>query len=252
MVFDEVYSEYYDLLYKNKDYRGEFLYLKSLIEKYSKIKVRNLLELGCGTGKHAEFFLENLDSYAGVDLSHSMIEKCKINLIKHLGKIELVEENVTNLNLNKKFDCIVSLFHVASYQVSNESLDSFFRVASEHLAHGGVFLFDFWNGSAVLTDPPINKMLEVENAKVKVTRFTTPRLNYKDNVVDVDFKVWIEDLKDKSLHRFGEVHHMRYLFMTELNYLATKYGLTLEASLKWMSMDELDQTSWYGLVVLRK
>lgn len=51
-VFGDVYLRYYDLLYKDKDYKREADYVDALIKKYhpEPKSIKNLLELGCGTG----------------------------------------------------------------------------------------------------------------------------------------------------------------------------------------------------------
>ena len=50
-------GKYYDLFYKDKDYESETKSIhKKLIENH--VKGRNILELGCGTGKHAIRFSE--------------------------------------------------------------------------------------------------------------------------------------------------------------------------------------------------
>jgi len=49
-------ARFYDLLYHEKDYVRESQYVESLARKYSSFPVRSLFELGCGTGRHAEYF----------------------------------------------------------------------------------------------------------------------------------------------------------------------------------------------------
>jgi len=52
--FGDIYSQYYDLLYQDKDYVGEVKYVDNLIAKFSEGKSKTILDMGCGTGKHAE------------------------------------------------------------------------------------------------------------------------------------------------------------------------------------------------------
>ena len=51
MNFDK-YSKLYDLLNSNKKYESEVEYFLSFLEKKDNIKA---LEIGCGTGGHAQF-----------------------------------------------------------------------------------------------------------------------------------------------------------------------------------------------------
>ncbi|MDY0327537.1 MAG: class I SAM-dependent methyltransferase, partial [Arcobacteraceae bacterium] len=66
--FGDLYSQYYDLLYSDKDYIGEVEYVDSLIKANSN-KVETLLDMGCGTGKHAELFCDKGYKVHGIDLS---------------------------------------------------------------------------------------------------------------------------------------------------------------------------------------
>lgn len=66
--------------------------------------------------------------------------------------------NITEFRLNKKFDTVLALFHVMSYQVGNNDIINVLKNTSEHLERGGVFIFDCWYGQAVLTDRPSVRM----------------------------------------------------------------------------------------------
>ena len=45
-------GDYYDLFYEDKDYQLEANYIHKKIQEY-KLNAYSILELGCGTGKHA-------------------------------------------------------------------------------------------------------------------------------------------------------------------------------------------------------
>ena len=50
----KAYSKYYDLLYTGKDYSAEATYIDTLIKRHAHA-AQHILELGCGTGAHAEY-----------------------------------------------------------------------------------------------------------------------------------------------------------------------------------------------------
>ena len=66
------YSRYYNLLYKDKDYRGEAGFIHKLIQKYSP-DAQNILDLGCGTGRHDLLLAEKGYAITGVDMSEEML-----------------------------------------------------------------------------------------------------------------------------------------------------------------------------------
>ena len=67
-VFDR-YAQYYDLFYREKDYRGEVDYVDALIKRYATNDARTILDLGCGTGGHAVLLAQKGYHVTGVDRS---------------------------------------------------------------------------------------------------------------------------------------------------------------------------------------
>ena len=66
------YSRYYNLLYKDKDYKGEAGFIHDLIQKYSP-GAKSILDLGCGTGRHDVLLAEKGYVMTGVDMSEEML-----------------------------------------------------------------------------------------------------------------------------------------------------------------------------------
>jgi len=123
-VFSD-YANYYDLLYQDKDYEGEADYIHRLIKEYAP-KAGTVLELGCGTGKHALLLAKKGLSVHGVDISQEMLEKAS-GLLDSVsadiaGRVALVQGDVQTYRYSQKFDVVLSLFHVMSYQTGNEAL----------------------------------------------------------------------------------------------------------------------------------
>ena len=133
----------------------------------------------------------------------------------------------SEFKFNRKFETIISLFHVMSYQAENDELEKVFQNVSEHLTDGGLFIFNFWYGPAVLTDPPVVKIKRLEDDEVRITRITEPVMRYNENIVDVNFEVIIEDKKTHIIEKLPETHKMRYLFLPEIEMLAKKIGLKI-------------------------
>jgi len=67
--FGNLYSKYYNLLYKDKNYQEEYNYIRELIKQHRNNIIKNILDIGCGTGKHLKFFKEDGYTVSGVDVS---------------------------------------------------------------------------------------------------------------------------------------------------------------------------------------
>ncbi|WP_345993133.1 class I SAM-dependent methyltransferase [Sulfurimonas sp. HSL-1716] len=248
--FGELYSKYYDLLYADKDYAGEVDYVNGLIAANRK-DAKTLLDMGCGTGKHAELFCDKGYTVHGVDLSEEMLGIAESRRTGKEDNLTFSKSDITKLKLDKKFDAVVSLFHVMSYQNSNDELLQAFQVAREHLKEGGIFIFDFWYGPAVLTDLPTTRVKRLENNEIKVTRFVEPVLHVEKNVVDVHYDLFIENKKTTQIIEKKELHKMRYLFDTELELICEKVGLTIVEKYEWMTHDKPNFNSWNVLWILK-
>tara|TARA_B100000787_G_C16191169_1_gene297591 strand:+ start:1921 stop:2685 length:765 start_codon:yes stop_codon:yes gene_type:complete len=241
--FGDLYSQYYDLLYSDKDYEGEVDYINQLIRKNAK-KAKTLLDMGCGTGRHADLLCDKGYIVHGIDLSEDMLKIAENRRKNKEDKLSFSHSSIQELELEKKFDIVVSLFHVMSYQNSNSELIKAFEVAKNHLKDGGIFVFDFWHGPAVLKDLPTTRVKRLVNDKIKVTRLAEPVMHLKENIVDVNFDIFIEDLDLKKIVEKEELHKMRYFFDTELDLICKKVGLVIKQKYKWMSDENPDVDCW--------
>ena len=248
--FGSLYSQYYDLLYSDKDYFGEVEYLNKLIKKNSNL-ANSILDLGCGTGRHASILAELGYKVLGVDSSEDMIKIAKENNKSKNERLSFSRSNIHKLDLGNKFDVVMSLFHVMSYQNSNKELVSAFNIAKKHLNTNGIFIFDFWYGPAVLTNLPTTRVKRFENSNFKITRLAEPHLIPTKNITEVSYDLFIENKNSNEFLKKKETHKMRYFFDTELELIVDKIGFEIEEKFEWMSYNEPDFTSWNVLWVLK-
>ncbi len=189
-VFRKEYAHVYDYLYQDKDYKKECDFLEDIFKKHNK-KIDTILDLGCGTGSHAIILAERGYKVSGVERSKEMLAYAR-RKIKNAGfKIALYKSSIQDLNLNKTFDAVISMFAVMSYQIGNYEVALACKKARQHLKQGGVFIFDAWNGFAVSADPPTYRVKEVINRDERIIRFTKPEFNLLHHTVDINFKVLI-------------------------------------------------------------
>ena len=207
----ESYANYYDIIYRDKDYEAESDFLELIFSKYFSNSVRSILDLGCGTGEHALTLAERGYKIAGVDLSRKMLEIGRRKVKKRRLNIEFIQGDIRNIQLNQKFDVVISMFAVMSYQVTNQDLISTFKTAWKHLEKNGLFIFDVWFGPAVLTQKPSDRFEVIEKGNEKIIRLATPVLDILNHTVDVKYKI-IRLSKDKVVDEADEVDKMRFLF----------------------------------------
>ena len=253
-VFQD-YSNYYDLLNTGKEYGRETEYVLALAKRHGNGKpLRSILNLGCGTGCHDLLLARHGYQVTGVDRSETMLEIAKRRLEEKSVQPAPVflAGDITTLDLRQEFDLAVSLFHVMSYQVSNQELRNAMRTAANHLKPGALFIFDFWYGPAVLHDKPSVRIKRVENDEVKLLRLTEPVLHENNNTVEVNFEVNITTKKTGSSQTLRESHLMRYLFLPEVIDALQQTGLDFISAEEWISGHTPGLTSWNVCCVARK
>lgn len=227
------YSKYYDLLYKDKDYEAEANYIANMLGN-----AKDILELGCGTGKHAYLLKQKGYDVYGIDLSESMIEKAK-----ELGNNCEVAD-VRDFRMNKQFDAVISLFHIASYQTTDEDITNYFKTASYHLNKGGKFIFDLWYKPAVLAQLPEKRIKELENDDIRVKRYCTPNHLIEKSIVEVNYDIEITDKKTGMVEKIHEVHAMRYYSDEEIKLFASKAGIKIVKSEEWLTKAVPSEKTW--------
>ncbi len=118
---------------------------------------KEILDLCCGTGQLANYFLHKGHQIIGLDKSECMLEYAKINNLKYIesGRAEFMIGNASNFDINKKFGLIVSTFNSFNHFDNLENLKNCFNCVKHVLASNGYFIFDLnthkgllarWNG----------------------------------------------------------------------------------------------------------
>lgn len=244
------YASYYNLLYKDKNYKEEVEYINRLIKQFNP-SAKTLIDLGCGTGKHIFEFEKLGFESTGVDLSSQMISIANETKPSEKSISEFYQGDIRNYRNENKFDAVVSLFHVMSYQTTNNDLENAFSTAKKLMSEKGIFIFDCWYGPGVLSDLPSARMKVFEDDILRVERKADASIDYNANIVEVVFDVSIENKIDKKNTQIIEIHPMRYIFKTEVDFLANKYEMELAETFKWNTNEAPSEKSWYVVFVLK-
>lgn len=245
-----LYASYYDLLYRDKDYQGEVDYLHALISQRLP-SARAVLNLGSGTGRHDRLLAEKGYKVTGVDLSQQMVDIATASVEGSSLPVNFVCGDAREVRLEDRFDVVLSLFHVFSYQTSNQDLRKALVTAFEHLNPGGYLMFDCWYGPGVLSDPPVVRVKRLEDETVRVTRLAEPVHHPSENIIDVNYELQFQ-APGGPVKVTREKHRMRYLFVPEVKLLADLVGFEVESFETWLQGGEPGLDTWNALFILKK
>ena len=252
-IFDN-YSQYYNLIYKDKDYETEVDYTHRLLTRFNSGK--KLLELGCGTGIHAYFLAQKGYSIEGVDLSPQMLNQTNrfmTNADQEITKkLSFNQGDIRSFRSDKKFDSLISLFHVFSYMTKNDDVCNALKTVNHHLDSSGIFIFDTWYAPAVHFLRPEVKIKKFENDLYFINRISNPEHKPEENTVVVNYELHIHNKETNDWQYVKESHHVRYFSIPEIQYFAEQAGFKCLATEEWLSGNIPSNDSWSVTVVLQK
>jgi SAM-dependent methyltransferase len=215
------------LLYRAKDYAGEVDLVERLLAKWRAAGPKNILDLGCGTGNHALPLAERGHRVTGVDRSPGMLAqaRAKAAALSLAHPPDFLEGDVRRLDLDQRFDVALMMFMVLGYQYENADLVAALTGLRKHLAPAGLFVFDVWNGLAVLAQRPGERTVETSVGDTRIVRKTRTRLDAVAQLCHVRFDIERTDANGTTA--WEETHTVRFFFPQELDLVLRCNGMRL-------------------------
>jgi SAM-dependent methyltransferase len=240
------YSRYYDLLYRDKDYAAEAEYIAGLLERFG-VSGRRLLEFGSGTGKHGRLLAQRGYEVTGIERSAEMVAQAET-----APGFSCQQGDICTVQLGQTFDAVLSLFHVVSYQTTNDAVQAVFARAAEHLELGGLFVFDVWYSSAVYAQRPEVRVKRMVDEGFEITRIAEPVLHPNENRVDVSYTIFARDLASGTVETMTETHPIRHFSLPELDLLAKVNGFAVVGAEEFLTGKRPSEETWGVCLIFKK
>ena len=216
MVFAKNYSDLYDTIYKKKPYLKESKNLISIIQSLKpSTNALNILDYGCGTGKHIKHISKNFNKCFGYDVSKEMLKFAKLNNTFN----NLSFHNNLNKIEDKKIDIVIMLFDVFSYFINKKLLNSNMRSIKRITNSNSILLFEFWYKKCLKRFPPTSysKIINIKNNRI-----------YKECIVNTDYVNSIAEIQYKFSNKnkllFAEKHKVKFFDKKEIKEILHKYN----------------------------
>jgi len=249
----EKYAEYYDLIYKDKDYEKECDFIEKIFRKYSGRSIKTILDVGCGSGGHAIPLAKRGYAVAGFDSSEVMIRKAKEKCEKEkITNLDLHVMDMRDFQLNSRFDACVCMFAVMGYLSRNQDIKRALINIRKHLEEDSLFIFDFWNGLAVLRILPSTtvKIMEEKGGR-KVIRISEPRLDAFNHICEVNYRLFVVE-NNTIVDEVEETHAVRFYFPQEITHYLEDANFEVLKICPFLDLNgKVDENVWNMCVIAR-
>lgn len=241
----QLYSQYYDLFYADKDTASECQYVSDVLE-HNGVLGKRWLEFGAGSGRHGQVFRSMGVEWCGMEISPDMAKRGLFQgLDIKVGDIRIDQFGVAG------FDAVLALFHVVSYLHRNQDIVSTFQNAFRHLKPGGLFFFDVWYTPAVYMQLPEQREKQAETNALKINRKAIPTVDWNENTVNVHYEITVRNKETNEVNYFEEDHLMRHFSLPEIEFISEITGFQLVMKEEWLTKNIPGKDTW-GVACLLK
>ena len=212
-------AEFYDLLYsESKDYAAESAIIAQLIHAAAPTAHR-VLDVACGTGKHAEGLTALGFAVDGIDLEPRFVavaaQRCPD------GSFQVGD--MTELSLPQRYDAITCLFSSIGYAHTPERLNRTLANFAAHLQPGGVVIIDPWFEPGELTDRWVG-MVTGAGDGVSVCRMQRTLIDGSTSYLEFEYLVG----SPRGIERLSERHALGLFTREQMEMAFSAAGLSVE------------------------
>jgi SAM-dependent methyltransferase len=209
-TFQGLHARYYDLIYADKPYAGEARFVHELLGGGG----GRLLDVACGSGRHARELAALGWEVTGVDYSPDLLERARE------AGIDVHEQDMRALDVpGAPFDAVTCLFDSIGYPQNNDGVVAALAGMGRHVAPSGRVAVEFLHAPALLThaDPVRVRRWELpdggELLRVSETEIDAPAMtmHVSYDVVELRADGGYARERERQSNRFFAVEEMRAL-----------------------------------------
>jgi len=247
------YAELYDLLYADKPYAEEARFVHARIQEFGGHPTREVLELACGTGRHALELEKFSYQITATDGSPDMLQIASRRAAKNGSKIVFVASDMRDLQLpSKEFDAAICLFDSIGYLKTDNGVRDAFTAIWNHLRPGGLFIFEFWHAPAILNQYSPVRVRRRKNSDREIVRISDTMLDRGKRLADIDYTIY-ELKNDGTYSSFRETHTNRYFSVDEMKNLVSQANFEpLKFFAGFNKEEPINDDTWHVVAVARK
>ncbi|MGC9337789.1 MAG: class I SAM-dependent DNA methyltransferase [Candidatus Cloacimonadia bacterium] len=227
MKYFTTLARYYDMQFTESKYEKEAKFIEEMVRKYHPGSPRNILDLMCGTGRHAIYLSKNGFAVTGIDNSSEMLEIAQQRALERQLKISFELKDVRNMEYQNRYDAVYCWFNSFEYLYSNDDVVTTLQNVHKSLKKNGVFLVDIRNGSYYLLhkpNVPFSGIIEKPDIKLLIT-ISNVYFDTKEQIMVMQYNFFIQEKNKIRIEH--EDHKYRLFHPLEFQYLLRSNGFKI-------------------------
>lgn len=160
-------SQYYHLLYNNRDESEAEKFIAALMAQLNLPKGLKVLDVACGKGRHAKTLQKLGFDVTGIDLSENSIAFAKQF---ENERLHFVRWDMRQTFRPKHFDLAVNLFSSFGYLPSDEDNLVALKAIAANLKPNGIFVLDYMNAEWVVKQMKPREILQRSNIQFHIQK----------------------------------------------------------------------------------
>ena len=244
MAYGEFAKIYDDLINEDINYDNMVSRIIEICNEHN-IECKDYLDVACGTGNVTVRLAKHFKDIYAVDLSEDMLREAFNKLKENRIKGKIICQDMTEMQLNRKFDLITSVLDSTNYITDEDDLEKYFSSVKEHLKDDGLFIFDV-NSYYKLSEILGNNIYTYSEEDV----FYTWENVFEDDMVSMFLTFFVK--QGELYERFEEEHFERAYKEEELESALSNCGLKVINKFDGYSNNKVQANSERIVYVVKK
>lgn len=205
--FERSFREDYVLVYRHRDEESADQEVANLLARLPIKQTGRVLDLCCGSGRHARAFARRGYEVVGVDLSDVLLQLARDQ--NRYENLALYQYDMREIPFADEFDIVVNLFTSFGYFNTDEENMQVVANMAKALKQGGQVVIDYLNPSYVKANliPSSTKEIEglyIEERRWIVDGYVKKRIMVKDVEAD-EPREYLEQVRLYEAHEMKEM-----------------------------------------------
>ena len=244
MAYGEFAKIYDDLINEDINYDNMVSRIIEICNEHN-IECKDYLDVACGTGNVTVRLAKHFKDIYAVDLSEDMLREAFNKLKENRIKGKIICQDMTEMQLNRKFDLITSVLDSTNYITDEDDLEKYFSSVKEYLKDDGIFIFDV-NSYYKLSEILGNNIYTYSEEDV----FYTWENVFEDDMVSMFLTFFVK--QGELYERFEEEHFERAYKEEELESALSNCGLKVINKFDGYSNNKVQANSERIVYVVKK